>query len=216
MGTTRNTAYSVKVDRLQDEAGLNIEEGALHVHNGKLKVHLNGAIEEVSTGAAVAGGGVKTWVYSNTNYTTSANALDVKALSNPFHVMRNATLELKTEDAGIITPDFSGNEDAIIPTAGSIYKISVNMNMDVEVNDNTVEFSLRDGVGGTIIQSNNIDSNKNTNTGYSMVFSPFVATAAMVSNGIYLYFDNVTSGGATVKLYNIKVTIEELGTNNTN
>ena len=69
MGTTRNTAYTIKVDRLQDEAGLNIEEGALHVHNGKLKAHLNGVIEEVSTGVATAGAGVKTWVYSNTNYT---------------------------------------------------------------------------------------------------------------------------------------------------
>ena len=216
MGTTRNTAYTIKVDRLQDEAGLNIEEGALHVHNGKLKAHLNGVIEEVSTGAATAGAGVKTWVYSNTNYTTSANALDVKVLSNTFHVMRNATLELKTEDAGIITPDFNGNEDAIVPTEGSIYKISVNLNMDVEVNDNTVEFSLRNGVTGSVIQSNNIDSNKNTDTGYNMVFTPFVATASMVTNGIYLYFDNVTSGGATVKIYNIKMTIEELGTNNTN
>lgn len=54
MSTTRNTAYKIKADIVDSENGLNVEEGALHVYNNELKVHLNGSIETVSTGS---GGG---------------------------------------------------------------------------------------------------------------------------------------------------------------
>lgn len=54
MSTIRNTAYKLKADVVDSENGLNIEQGALHVYNNELKVHLNGSIETVSVGG---GGG---------------------------------------------------------------------------------------------------------------------------------------------------------------
>lgn len=169
------------------------------------------------SGTGTGGGGTPTtsesniWQYKNTNYTTSANALNVKTASVGLPLTRNVSLVFRNNSDDIVTADFSGNDDAIIPTAGKIYSISINMDMDVEVNDNTVELSIREG--NTVISKGNIDSNKNVDTGYHYQFTPFLATASMVTNGLFVCFEGVTSGGTNVDVYNILFTIKELGTN---
>ncbi len=42
-----NTTYKVQTDILQSESGINIEDGTIHVIDGKLKVHLGGEIKEI-------------------------------------------------------------------------------------------------------------------------------------------------------------------------
>ena len=45
---TLNTAYSVKVDTLETESGISIEDGTLHLYNGKLKLHSGGEIVDMN------------------------------------------------------------------------------------------------------------------------------------------------------------------------
>ena len=51
MANTINTAYAVQVDTLESESNISIEDGVLHVYDNKLKVHLNGAIQEITLGS---------------------------------------------------------------------------------------------------------------------------------------------------------------------
>jgi len=51
MANTINTAYAVQVDTLEAESNISVENGVLHVYDNKLKVHLNGAIQEVTIGS---------------------------------------------------------------------------------------------------------------------------------------------------------------------
>lgn len=79
MSTIRNTAYKIKADIVDSENGLNVEEGALHVYNNELKVHLNGSIETVSTGGSespvILGKAVNGSVNGSTTITKSASIL---------------------------------------------------------------------------------------------------------------------------------------------
>ena len=44
MGTKKNTTYNTRLDIITDESGINIEDGALHLLNGELRLHYNGVI----------------------------------------------------------------------------------------------------------------------------------------------------------------------------
>ena len=52
MTNTINTAYLVQADTLESESNISIENGVLHVYDNKLKVHLNGAIQEITLGSS--------------------------------------------------------------------------------------------------------------------------------------------------------------------
>lgn len=52
MTNTINTAYLVQADTLESESNVSIENGVLHVYDNKLKVHLNGAIQEITLGSS--------------------------------------------------------------------------------------------------------------------------------------------------------------------
>ena len=47
---TLNTAYSVKVDTLETESGISIEDGTLHMYNGRLRLHSGDEIKDIGNG----------------------------------------------------------------------------------------------------------------------------------------------------------------------
>lgn len=69
MTTVNNTTYKLKADIITDESAISVEEGALHVKDNELKVHLNGGIRTVQTDVSqIAGWGT----YVDTQYTVGS------------------------------------------------------------------------------------------------------------------------------------------------
>jgi hypothetical protein len=170
------------------------------------------------SGTSTGGGGTPTtsgnkiWRYKNNDYLTSGAPLNLKGEANPVNLIANTINNFKSVSDDIITTDFNNNEDAITPELDKIYRIQINFNLDVEVNDNTVELALREAISGNILQLGNVDSNKNVNTSYTYTFPLIKATSSIVTNGLHIDFLDVTSGGSFVNIYNIIVSIEEVGT----
>jgi hypothetical protein len=55
MVNTINTAYEVQADTLESESNISIEDGVIHLYNGQLKYHYNGAILPISTTSITSG-----------------------------------------------------------------------------------------------------------------------------------------------------------------
>jgi hypothetical protein len=55
MSNTINTTYAVQVDTLESESNVSIEDGVIHLFNGQLKYHYNGAVLPLSTSSLSSG-----------------------------------------------------------------------------------------------------------------------------------------------------------------
>jgi len=55
MASTINTAYAVQVDTLESESNISFENGVIHLFNGQLKYHYNGAVLALSTSSISSG-----------------------------------------------------------------------------------------------------------------------------------------------------------------
>ena len=112
MTNTINTAYLVQADTLESESNVSIENGVLHVHNNKLKVHLNGAIQEVTIGSSTVnarkyGSFYSTQTQSPVISTVTAITLNGTDASSTSGVSVTNNSRIKVDTVGVYNVQFS-------------------------------------------------------------------------------------------------------------
>jgi len=112
MASTTNTAYIVQVDTLESESGVSIENGVLHVYDNKLKVHLNGAIQEVTIGSTTVnarkyGSFFSTQTQSPTISTVTAITLNGTDATSTSGVSIVNNSRIKVDTVGVYNIQFS-------------------------------------------------------------------------------------------------------------
>ena len=146
---------------------------------------------------------IDSWVYSNEDYIGSTNSLNLKTTATGTSLMSNATLNLKTADSEIITQNFSDTGHAIVPTEGTIYKISTTFDLDIDVNDNTVEFALGTDVPAstpTSVSGITLEGTAINQTGTNLFNDPAVDADGIVWG--WLSIDEQLSAGQRLVLDN--------------
>ena len=105
MSTILNTAYAVTCDTLASESGVTIENGVLHVHNDKLKVHLHDEIHEIITSDTSIVVPKYGSFYSTQTQTPTINTIYAITLNN---TDSDATSGVSIVDNSKITVDATG------------------------------------------------------------------------------------------------------------
>jgi hypothetical protein len=112
MPNTINTAYEVQADTVESESGISIENGVFHVYDNKLKVHLNGAIQEVTLGSTTVnarkyGSFYSTVTQSPTISTVTAITLNGTDTSSTSGVSIVNSSKVKVDTVGVYNVQFS-------------------------------------------------------------------------------------------------------------
>lgn len=198
MDKNTETAYTALATAIQDQSGALVGDLAA------VQTYLDAFIGSANTGGTTpTGGGVDSWIYKNSVYTLAGSSLDLKAVTLPFTVSDNVTLESAT------TADTVHDGTNFKFTEGDIIDIKFNFFMELNVTSNMVLAQIVEGAN--IVAEGNADTNKQLDAGHCIYFRDVKITAAMATNGLDVKFYDIASGGTYIDVYELFFSITKKG-----
>ena len=136
----------------------------------------------------------------------AGNAFDIKAAQGNKTISDNLDLIAKTVDNN----PFNGSK---IMLKEGIYRVQINTSVAPQVSSNAMTLVIKDAVTNTALSNTSIDTNKILTTRYDAMFDAIVVDSTLETNGIAIAFNGVSSGGAFLNIFDIRIHITKIGDN---
>ena len=193
--------YSCGVDQLQDESGALVGDLAAAT------AYLNNIVGSANEATGGGGAGVETWVYKNSDYIPNSRLFLSHSTFSETVVSENVSLLTKT------SVDNPHDGTKLMFSENDVLKVNVSLKIDGNTNNSLVKLKLRNKNGNVTITQSTKDTNiQSFGQFLEFSFSPFPVAAGAASNGIDLTVSDFIST-ADAFIYNIKITIQKIGTN---
>ena len=150
MANTINTAYIVQADTLETESNISVEDGVIHLYNGALKYHYNGAILPISI-ASITNGDI-VFVSNKNDFPTAVGGVITLADNVTYFITTTIDLLGDRLVCGVNTTLIGGSSENCRIKSTGLATALITSNYSLPIRNITIEAALAlnlDGDGTT-------------------------------------------------------------------